>query len=83
MYLSIMRKLVFVVIYFVTSNAFAQHVIVQQLVQQVSQDSLVTYVKQLTGLLPVGNDVIKTRYRGTPGNELTEAFIKQKLTGNH
>jgi Zn-dependent M28 family amino/carboxypeptidase len=75
-----MKKLVFVVIYFISSYAFAQHNLVQQLAQQVNQDSLVTYVKHLTGLLPIGNEVIRTRYKGTSGNTLTEEFIKQKLT---
>jgi len=75
-----MKKLVFVVVFLIASNVFAQHAIVQQIAQQVNQDSLVTYVKQLTGLLPIGSDIIKTRYRGTTGNTQTEEFIKQKLT---
>ncbi len=75
-----MKKLVFVVVFLIASNVFAQHATVQQIAQQVNQDSLVTYVKQLTGLLPIGSDIIKTRYRGTTGNTQTEEFIKQKLT---
>ncbi len=75
-----MKKLVFVVVFLIASNVFAQHAIVQQIAQQVNQDSLVTYVKQLTGLLPIDSDIIKTRYRGTTGNTQTEEFIKQKLT---
>jgi hypothetical protein len=70
-----MKKLVFVVVFLIASNVFAQHAIVQQIAQQVNQDSLVTYVKQLTGLLPIGSDIIKTRYRGTTGNTQTEEFI--------
>jgi hypothetical protein len=75
-----MKNLLFVVVYLITFNAFAQHANVQQIVQQVSQDSLVTYVKQLTGLLPIGVDTIKTRYKGTAGNSMTEQYIMQKLS---
>lgn len=74
-----MKKLLFVVVYFITFSAFAQHAIVQQITQQVSEDSLITYVKQLSGLLPVGTETIRTRYKGTPGNTMTEEYIKQKL----
>jgi hypothetical protein len=74
-----MKNLLLVVVYFVTYNAFAQHANVQQTVQQISKDSLVTYVKQLTGLLPIGSDTIKTRYKGTVGNTMTEQYIIQKL----
>ncbi len=75
-----MKKGLFVFVLFVSQLAFAQNSIVQQITQQINQDSLVTYVKQLSGLLPVDNQIIKTRYAGTSGNTLTEQFIKQKLT---
>ena len=78
-----MKNLLLVVVYFVTYNAFAQHANVQQTVQQISKDSLVTYVKQLTGLLPIGSDTIKTRYKGTVGNTMTEQYIIQKLNSRH
>lgn len=66
-------------------HGMAQYALVEQLAQQVNQDSLITYVKQLTGLLPIatpdGDRVITNRLSGTSGNELAALFIKQKLTG--
>ena len=75
-----MKKGLLVIALFISQFVLAQHSIVQQITQQINQDSLVMYVKQLSGLLPVDGQIIKTRYKGTPGNIQTEAFIKHKLT---
>lgn len=80
-----MKRIVFLIVFLGSGVCLlAQNLLVQQLSAQVNQDSLMTYVKQLTGLLPVetpqGNKVIASRFRINEGNELAAAFIKQKLT---
>lgn len=80
-----MRKIaVFIIFFCMGSTLFAQYPLVQQLAAGVNEDSLVTYVKQLSGLLPVqtpeGDKLITSRYKINEGNELAAAFIKQKLT---
>lgn len=84
-YLSNMKRIVLLLFLSnIVAPLFAQHALVQQLTGQINQDSLITYVKQLTGLLPVhtteGDKVISNRLSGTAGNELTALFIKQKLS---
>lgn len=58
----------------------AQVPLVQQTANQVSLDSMVTTVKQLTGLLPIeGTTILNSRFKGTVGNTLTSNFIQRKL----
>jgi hypothetical protein len=79
-----MKKLFVLIAVLAALSSHAQHAIVQQLAQQVNQDSLMMYVKQLTALLPVntptGPQLITSRLSGSAGNILTANFIKQKLT---
>lgn len=80
-----MKKIVSVIVFLGLNGClFAQNPLVQQLSAQVNQDSLITYVKQLSGLLPIetpqGSKVIGSRYKINEGNELAAEFIKQKLT---
>lgn len=79
-----MKKLFVLVAILASLTGYAQHAIVQQLAQQVNQDSLLLYVKQLTALLPVntsaGPQLITSRLSGSAGNVLTATYIKQKLS---
>ncbi|TAE79232.1 MAG: M20/M25/M40 family metallo-hydrolase [Bacteroidetes bacterium] len=79
-----MKKLLVISFLLFTFEGYTQHAIVQQLASEVNQDSLLTYVKQLTALLPVstpsGPQLITSRLTGTAGNILTATYIKQKLT---
>lgn len=79
-----MKKLPILLFLLASINLNAQHALVQQLAQQVNADSLLTYVKQLTGILPIitsnGNEYITSRLTGSTGNTLAATFIKQKLT---
>jgi hypothetical protein len=84
-YLSNMKRIVFLLfLSAIVIPSVAQNALVQQLAGQMSEDSLITYVKQLTGLLPVhtdeGDKIINNRLSGTAGNELTALFIRQKLS---
>jgi len=84
-YLRVMHKLfIFISALFIGVSASAQIEVVKQLSSQVNEDSLITYVKQLTGLLPAdlptGPQVITSRFTGEVGNTQTSEFIKHKLT---
>lgn len=74
-----MKKILFALFMLVYGSTHAQFSLVTNLTQQMNQDSLLTYVKQLTGLLPIGNQTITSRLKGTAGNTLAEQFIKDKL----
>ena len=76
-----MRKLLFIGLMILANQTWAQFAKVQQTVAGINQDSLITCVKQLTGLLPIeGQTVLNSRVSGTLGNTLTANFIKRKLT---
>ena len=76
-----MRKLLLIGLMMLATQTWAQFAQVQQTAAGINQDSLITYVKQLTGLLPIeGQTVLNSRVSGTVGNTLTANFIKQKLT---
>ncbi|MCC7534467.1 MAG: M20/M25/M40 family metallo-hydrolase [Bacteroidia bacterium] len=76
-----MKKWFFIVFSLYMINGFAQNNNVQQTVSLISEDSLVNYVKQLTGLHPLADGTyIKSRYMGSAGNSLACTYIKQKLT---
>ncbi|HLN36071.1 MAG TPA: M28 family peptidase, partial [Nitrososphaeraceae archaeon] len=63
-------------------NIYSQS-IVNNILNTIRQDSLVHYLEELTGVLPVNiNDTVRTitsRYAYEPGNELASIYIKQKL----
>lgn len=79
-----MKKLSILLFLLISIKLQAQHALVQQLAQQINADSLLTYVKQLTGILPIttanGNEYITSRLTGSAGNTLAATFIKQKLS---
>ncbi len=77
-----MKNWILIVVLAWCSISAAQVPLVQQTANQVSLDSMVTTVKQLTGLLPIeGTTVLNSRLSGTLGNTLTSNFIQRKLAG--
>ena len=62
---------------------FPQSTLVQQLLNSVSQDSLVYFVRELSGNVPTiingTSQTIVSRHKNQPGNSLAETYIKQKL----
>ena len=59
--------------------------IIDNIIGQVSEDSLMDFLSRLSGEIPIeidGHpDTILTRYSGTEGNELAARYIKQTLEG--
>ena len=66
-----------------SSNLFPQSPTVQQIIDSVNLDSLVYFVRELSGDVPTMiNGTLQTilsRHKDQPGNELAENYIKQKL----
>ena len=66
-----------------TTNLFSQSLVVQQILNASRQDSLVYFVKELSGNVPtIINGTLQTilsRSKPQPGNALAETYIKQKL----
>lgn len=62
---------------------FSQSPVVQQIVNSVNQDSLIYFVRELSGNVPTTiNGILQTivsRNKYQPGNALAETYIKQKL----
>ncbi len=78
------QKIVFLVfILIITSNLFPQSPVVQQILNSASQDSLVKFVRELSGNIPTiingTSQTILSRHKLQPGNALAETYIKQKL----
>ncbi|HEY6626265.1 MAG TPA: M28 family peptidase [Ignavibacteriaceae bacterium] len=78
------QKIVFLVfILIITSNLFPQSPVVQQILNAASQDSLVKFVRELSGNIPTiingTPQTILSRHKLQPGNALAETYIKQKL----
>jgi len=80
--MDMMRKslkcLVLVTFAMFTSGIHAQHAQVQDALTKFSNDSLETFVKRLTGILPIeGTDTIRNRQADTEGNDQAFRFIKK------
>jgi hypothetical protein len=78
------QKIVFFVfILIISSNLFPQSPVVQQILNSASQDSLVYFVRELSGNVPTiingTAQTILSRNKLQPGNALAETYIKQKL----
>jgi len=73
----------FVVFLFLSSLSFAQNPTVQQVINSVNQDSLVYFVRELSGNVSTvvnGQTVtIVSRHKNNAANELAKDYIKQKL----
>lgn len=82
-----MKKLLlnylFIPIFFLSSFNFAQNSTVQQIINSVNQDSLIFFVRELTGAIPTivnGQSVtIVSRHKNNAANELAKDYIRQKL----
>lgn len=65
------------------SNLFPQSPVVQQILNSVSQDSIIKFVSELSGAVPTiingTSQTIVSRHKLQPGNSLAETYIKQKL----
>jgi hypothetical protein len=61
----------------------AQHPTVQAILNEMHIDSMMLYVRQLSGELPVdvgnGPQLIMSRHKNNPGNAVAQAYIQQKL----
>jgi hypothetical protein len=81
-----MKRIFQLLIFFVMAlqfNLHSQSPIVQQIVDSANQDSLMYFVKELSGNVPtIINGTLQTivsRNKYQPGNALAETYIKQKL----
>jgi len=65
------------------SSLLSQSPVVQQIINSVKQDSLIYFVKELSGAVPTvingTSQTILSRNKNQPGNALAETYIKQKL----
>ncbi len=65
------------------TNVFSQSPVVQQIINSVSQDSIIKFVSELSGVVPTiingTSQTILSRNKNQPGNSLAETYIKQKL----
>ncbi|MBP9581802.1 MAG: M20/M25/M40 family metallo-hydrolase [Ignavibacterium sp.] len=70
-------------LFILQSSIFSQSPQVQQIINSVNQDSLIQYVKELSGVVPTmingTMQTILSRNKNQPGNALAETYIKQKL----
>ena len=78
------KKLLFLFSFLITfSNIFPQSPVVQQIINSVNQDSLIYFVRELSGNVPTiingTSQTIISRNKYQPGNALAETYIKQKL----
>jgi Zn-dependent M28 family amino/carboxypeptidase len=65
------------------TDLHAQSPIVQQIINSVNIDSLIYFVRELSGNVPTTingtSQTILSRHKDQPGNALAEAYIRQKL----
>lgn len=82
-----MKKLllrrILIIALFITSIVYPQNPTVQQVLNSISQDSLVFFVRELTGNVPTivngQNVTIVSRHKNNAANELAKDYIRQKL----
>jgi len=79
-----MKKIIYIVLFSVTNSfLFAQNPIVQNIVDHVNLDSLVSWVNKLSGQVPVvvngQQQTIATRQHQTLGNEIAFQYLKTEL----
>ena len=72
-----------ILLFVLQTNLFPQSPIVQQIIDSVNIDSLIYFVKELSGDVPTiingTSQTILSRHRDQPGNALAETYLKQKL----
>jgi hypothetical protein len=68
---------------FATSVSHAQHPVVQAILDSVRIDSMMLYLNELTGEVPIdlgnGPETIVSRHKNNPGNALAQAWLEHKL----
>ena len=73
----------FVTLFFLQANILSQSPAVQQIINSVKQDSIIHFVKELSGAVSTvingTSQKILSRNKNQPGNALAETYIKQKL----
>lgn len=76
-------QLLVISLFIFQSNLLSQSPVVQQIINSVKQDSLIFFVKELSGAVPTvingTSQTILSRNKNQPGNALAETYIKQKL----
>ena len=77
------KSLLFLIILFLSTNLFSQSPVVQQILNSANQDSLIYFVRELSGdvstIINGTSQTIVSRNKYQPGNALAETYIKQKL----
>ena len=70
-------------IFILQTNVLPQSPVVQQIINSVNQDSVIKFVRELSGNIPTiingTSQTILSRHKLQPGNALAETYIKQKL----
>ncbi len=78
-----MKQKFILIFVFISTFLFPQSPIVQQILNAARQDSLVYFVRELSGNVPTiingTAQTIVSRHKLQPGNALAETYIKQKL----
>jgi hypothetical protein len=76
-------KSLLILVTILSSFNHSQNPTVQQIINSINQDSLIFFVKELTGNIPTvvnGQTVtIVSRHKNNPANELAKDYIRQKL----
>ena len=76
-------QLLLISFFILQTNLFPQSPVVQQILNSVSQDSIIKFVSELSGAVPTiingTSQTIVSRHKLQPGNALAETYIKQKL----
>jgi hypothetical protein len=66
-----------------TTSAIAQHPVIQQIIDNVSLDSMMLYAEEITGERPITvngvTDSIMSRHKNNPGNALCVDYLEMKL----
>lgn len=80
-----MKKLLAISLFASTLQATAQDPVVGSIIEAVNLDSMMRYVREVAGELPVdlgaGEVTIQTRHKNDPGNAMAQTYIEQKLAG--
>ncbi len=68
-----------------STSSFAQHPVVEQIIASISIDSMMKYVREISGEFPIdignGPEFIMSRNTFHPGNEKAQLFLQQKFEG--
>jgi len=78
-----MKKLIVALLLISITETFSQSPVIQQIINSVNRDSLIYFVRELSGNVPTTiNDTLRTilsRNYNQPGKNLAAAYLKQKL----